>query len=282
MSENDNKKIHVLCSDILNILDRCEFLSYSSSDLQKELDDLVFKLKENDVDYSSLRRVLDPMSSIFSFVFNADKIPTKGNYIEYLMTIINNIINDEANCVYFAGDLILDEKNFNYYCKIFEKNNCSSEFLNKYNICLVNVLNISNFAFNKIINYFQKDESFLFGTNITEPSIDKYLLTYLIPQKTIKFGNKLIYEVSESDDFSNYSFINNDNKKYRLIPILDFHYHTFLTSKPFQIIGDYSDLKHSIKCIFDIDVKGYPEIYIDDSKIDYIKTKKVYISIKRI
>lgn len=90
MKNNDRKDIHIIGSEILDIFDNCDEFRISTKDIQNDFAILVNYLNKNSIDYSKLRKVLNPTSRIYSFIFNCDLVEDKMNYIAPYITKIAN------------------------------------------------------------------------------------------------------------------------------------------------------------------------------------------------
>lgn len=270
MKNNDRKDIHIIGSEILDIFDNCDEFRISTKNIQNDFAILVNYLNKNSIDYSKLRKVLNPTSRIYSFVFNCDLVEDKMNYIAPYITKIANCLEKNMSCIFLSGDLIINKKNYDVYSKIFFEHNYGLDYINKFNIFIIDVINLTPNYFSKITDELKKDESFLFSMNITSPSFEKLGMTYMMSQNCIKFKNKLLYRVLEEGDISNYSLIDNKDNKYHLVPVLEYYYWTFLIAKPLQLSAEFSEIKNCVKAFFDIDIKDYPKIVITEEKYKYV------------
>lgn len=268
----ENIDIHIIGSTILDIVDNCDDFDVKAEDIQEEFEILTKILSKHCIDYSKLRSALSPTASVYSFVFDSDKVKTKGNYISPYITKMVDYLDKKMTAIFLTGDLIFDEKNWIVYSKIFKNHNLPYDYFTKNNVFIIDVINITFNCFNNLTELLAKEDAFLFSMDITKPTIEKYYMTYLLPQKCIKYGNNLIYQVSDQGDTANYTLVDNNENKYRLVPVDDeFAFYTFLYAKPYQALSAFSDLKHSIESIFNIVIESYPKIIIDDKKLTYVK-----------
>lgn len=269
MNKNDKNAIHIIGSEILDFFDNYDEFRISTEDIKNDFAALSNYLNKNSIDYSKLRKVLNPTSRIFSFVFNCDFVEDKMNYITPYITKIANCLEKNMSCIFLSGDLIVNKNNYGVYSKIFSKHCYGLDYINKFNIFIIDVINLTPNYFSKITDELKKDRSFLFSMDITSPSIEKLAMTYMLPQICIKYKNKIIYRVSEEKDRLNYSLIDNEDNKYHLVPVLEYYYCTFLSAKPLQLSARMSELKNSVRAFFDIDIKDYPKIIITEEKYKY-------------
>lgn len=240
----------------------------SIADIQKDFEVLQNSLQSYGIEYNDLRSNLNPSTNLFAFLFNCDLI---GDwYGPYLNELVYSGLDKKANSVFFVGDILTDRINNFVYWKIFNDYYSNPDIIYKNNIYVVCVANISAYAFDKIRGSLTNEDSFLFGLDISKPSIEKYALTIGLIQKFIKLGDKLIYSSPELDDkFGNYSGMLNDDSR-KLCPIQEEYYSIFLTNPIVQFECDYNDLKYSIKSLYDIDINDYPCVNITCEKIKYI------------
>lgn len=269
MKKNDKKDIHIIGSEILDIFDSYDEFRISTEDIKKDFTILTDYLSKNSIDYNKLRKVLNPTSRIYSFVFNCDFVEDQMNYIATYITKIANCLEKNMSCIFLSGDLIVNKNNNSVYSKIFSEHCFDVDYINKFNIFIIDVINLTPYYFSKITNELKQDKSFLFSMDITTPSIEKLAMTYMLPQNCIKFKNKIIYSVLEETDKSNYSLIDNEDNKYRLVPVLEYYYFSFLSAKPLQISARMSELNNSVRAFFDINIKEYPKVSITEEKYKY-------------
>ena len=267
----DDEVIHIVGNTILDIFDYSEYFDFKTEDIQNEFQYLNKVLANNNIDYSKLRSVLSPNSNVHSFVFDSGKVYNSENYISPYITKIVDLLEKNMTVAVLVGDIIVNEKNCHVFSKIFSNNGYFNDIFLRTNIFVIDVINLTTNCFNRLTEELYNDEAFLFSIDITNPSIEKYAMTYAMQQKLIKYGNSLIYGVVEQGDHANYTLVDNLYGKYKLVPIDEFAYCTFLEVKPYQMASNSNDLKHSIKAIFNVTIKDYPNIEVDDEKMIYIK-----------
>lgn len=270
---HDNK-IHIINSEILPVL---ESLSTDfTEDIQSMFEDLKKNLSMYDIEYDELRSVLNPSAETWAFVFNADDLSRhiKCNYIDYLITKASKCLLSESKCVFLGGDLCVDKHNIKRYQIILKDNNVDTSLVFKTTLCAIVIINISPFYADIVRKTFLDESSFLFDSNITKPTIDKYALTCYLVQKNIKLGRKLLYKTPEPGDNCNYSGINFVDNEYKLCPIEECLYLVFLTARLLQLAAPFSEIRYCVKSFFDIEIKDYPKIIVAEEKIKYLEENK--------
>ncbi|MCQ2794168.1 MAG: hypothetical protein MJ207_02235 [Bacilli bacterium] len=268
-----SESIHVINPDVLQIISSIFPKSTKKDLINKLFFEFKEKLSSYDINYSELRAPLEPSTNVFAFIFNSDSLP-RSNYIEPIINTAINVLDDKSKCAFLTGDLIIDQNKIWIYKKIFEDSGVDFNIIFKHNICVLAICNISDKTAEKIVEAFKNNGALLFSKNITFPTIEKFALTYFLVQNFVKDGKKLLYSVAEDGDKCNYTFVKVANGNFKLCPINDLYYITFLTARPQQIVALKDDLKYAICFYFDIKNIKMPKINVSDSKLKYVSENK--------
>ena len=275
----DKEYVHIINGQTSVILDVIEDM-FGIQEVRKQIRDDFLLLKKYlhkyNIEYKFFRNVLSPYAKSYSYFFNADKLEMYG-YFNTLNRKIIKCLDDNSNAIFLGGDLIYSHKQMFLIKKILEEASINTDEFLISNYCNIIIVGISDYASKIIDEMFTRNiDGYKGFYNVTNPTHLKEYFMEFACQFSIKLGKKLIFPSPDHEDKTcDYSgfFIKEDvdmQKKYKLVPVPEDLYSTFLTYRPQVSEVDIKELLISLNMFYDIDKIEYPSIFISDSKVNYI------------